>query len=161
MNKKTTKLIQAILLCLGYNNNGNLVADGDWGDNSVAAGEAYLKDRKLALNEGEELADGLLTALQDPEFKFDFTGTGTNGDEDLQVTQAYLITQGFDDDGKLNADGEPGPCTDAAAAVYLASLNPVETVQKLAVYGSQNGYFTPVFPADEPETVADTSGAEA
>jgi len=40
------------LLCLGYNADGQLIADGEWGDNSQAAARQYL------VAEGPEITDG-------------------------------------------------------------------------------------------------------
>ena len=51
-NKWNTKVVQALLLCLGYNADGQLIADGEWGDNSQAAARQYL------VAEGPEITDG-------------------------------------------------------------------------------------------------------
>lgn len=140
MHTRTIKVIQAVLICLGYDNGGKLNADGDWGENSNAAAQAYLEANRFKVTKGQDIKDFLFERFQD--FQFDLESAKAN---DLRVTQAWLLTQDFDDDGKLIADGELGPCTEAAAKVYLAMQSPVEMVQKLAAHHSRGGYFYVVF----------------
>ncbi len=157
MTKRNLKIVQAVLLCLGHNNGGNLKADGDWGNNSTVAGQAYAEDSGIDVPEGKTLPEVLFESFQDKDFQFDLESVNVDKDN-LKIQQAYLITQGCDNNGELNADGEEGPNTEAAALQYATkeNLSVVGIVADDMAEKSQSGMFTLVFqPAETAgETIA-------
>ena len=156
MNKRTLKVIQALLLLLKFNNRGKLVVDGEWGESSAVAAQAYIEEEGLTVEDGQTEQDVLLEHFQSSSFQFDLNDVDLNN---LKVTQAYLISRGFDNNGALVADGEEGPNTKAASLAYVNAKG-IQVWTLVAYHAEElnsSGCFKPTFPAAETAAASQTS----
>jgi len=159
-NKWNTKVVQAILLCLGYNADGKLIADGEWGENSQAAARQYLVAEGPEITDGKDVFDVIAGTFMEDGFGFDLgMDIPAESEYDVKVMQAFLICVGFSNNGQLIADGEWGEHSQAAAHQYLMTEGN-DTDDELAVRKilseeireeNKHVYFYPIFRSTAPE----------
>ncbi|MBI4426942.1 MAG: peptidoglycan-binding protein [Candidatus Magasanikbacteria bacterium] len=114
----TTKVIkqaQALLIINGHDDDGQLNADGVFGEHTRNALEGFQMQEDLLVT--RELDDATLKIMSGCEFEIPDERDG------IKRLQAVLILTGFDDNGQLNADGVFGEHTWKMIVAHLLYRN--------------------------------------